>query len=191
MLLSRPKSGRSLATGLAGLALAATVAGCGTVHKVQDAAVVNGSRVTTEDLATATSQYNAAFVTPQGGKEATEQQVLPFLINAKVILPWAQRSGAWKPDTGFATALARVSDPAPVTRELLEAVTVANLYQQGQLPQAASASLEADFKAAKVQVAPRYGTFDPASPFALTALAPNWIKPGSSATSTTAATPQQ
>ncbi|MDQ2758283.1 MAG: hypothetical protein M3Y71_17305 [Actinomycetota bacterium] len=191
-LPTRPTAGRSLATGLLAAAVAAGVAGCSTIDKAQSAAVVNGSAVSTVDLATATRQYNATFAAPSNGTPATEQQVLPFLVNAKIIGPWATRTGGWKPDASYAAALARVGDPAPATRDLLQAVTVASLFQQGQLPQAAAAALEADLRSAKVQLAPRYGTFDATAPFVLKTLTPGWIKPGSpNPAATTPAAPQQ
>lgn len=196
MLTTRPSAGRALVTGLVAAAAAAGLTACGTVDKMQSAAVVNGSRVSTEDLATATRQYNAAFPPAGGSPAASEQVVLPYLIDAKIIGPWAARTGGWKPDARFAAGLAAVPGAASSTRDLLEAATVLAAHAQGQLPAEAAAALDADLKAAKVEVSPRYGTFDatfnPAAAPTLTALTPNWLKPGSSNPAATApAAPQQ
>ncbi len=149
-------------------------------------AVVDGRAVTSDQLAKATDQYNA-FARSAGGTEVTQTQILPYLIQSRIIVPWAEQTGGWKPDASYAQVLSRVQDPAPETKDLFEAIVVAGQASQGGLSQSAAQSLQQAVQTADVTVSPRYGTFERSLAPALAPITPNWLKPGATPTDQTTA----
>ena len=162
----------------AGLVL---LGGCGTAQRMNAVAVVDGRAVTADELATATDQYNA-FARAAGGTEATQTQILPYLVQSRIIVPWAQSTGEWKPDANYAQVISRVPSPAPETKDLFEAIVVSGQAVQGGLSQSAAQSLEKAVQKADVTVNPRYGSYVPGLAPSVAPLSPNWIKPGSTST---------
>lgn len=163
------------AVAAAGLVL---LGGCGTVQKMNAVAVVDGQAVTADQLATATDQYNA-FATAAGQQTVEQTRILPYLVQARIIVPWAESTGGWKPDASYAQVLSRVPSPAPETKDLFEAIVVTTLVQQGGLSQSAQQSLQQAVQKADVTVNPRYGSYVPGLAPAVAPLSPNWIKAGS------------
>ncbi|GAA1882277.1 hypothetical protein [Lapillicoccus jejuensis] len=162
----------------AGLVL---LGGCSTVQKMNAVAVVDGQAVTADELTTATDQYNA-FARAAGGTEATQTQILPYLVQSRIVVPWARSTGAWKPDASYAQVLSRVPSPAPETKDLFEAIVVSGQAAQGGLSESAAQSLQKAVQDADVTVNPRYGTFVRGLAPTVTPLSPNWITPGSTPT---------
>lgn len=158
------------ATKLLALSLAAplVLSGCGT-QEIRAAAIVDGNAISDKDVQTVAGQINALNTS---GQKIASKDVLFFLILAPFIRDEARRTGKTVSAADARKAIAKVSDPAPATIELVQ------MQLEGQkLDQASGASIVKALGKAKITVNPRYGTFD-AKTVALVPNVPNWIKAG-------------
>lgn len=187
MLPTRPSAGRALLTGLLAVFVAAGVAGCSTLEKVKTAAIVDGDRITTDEVVTTTQQFNA-YLTPlfTKGQKVPEQTIVAQLVLAHFVNAWVAEHGGFKGDPQYAAALASVPDASPGTKTFLQS----NSSLQ-TIPQEGQTQIVASVHKAKIEVNPRYGSLDPTAAFALKMQTPNWIKPGSPDPAATATAPPQ
>ena len=167
------------------IGLALGVGGCSTLAKAQSAAIVKGSPIYTADLATTTDQFNAYQVKAaqvQAGGQVTpisQREMLGFLVRARFLVPYIQRTGAWKPDVGYAQVLALIPGATTTTQDfLLTAYSESNKF----IPAAAEAAITAEMKKADIEVDPRYGSYSVtpnSNGSSFSAAVPDWIKPQS------------
>lgn len=151
------------------------VSGCATADT---AAIVNGDRITEQELQEATSQITTAFP----DSSLTAANALSSLVMASFINQVAEEAGKGLSDSAAKAAVADIEDPAPATLELVKS----SLSSQQLTSQEQGKVVELASKA-KVTLNPRYGTFD-SKQVRFDVSAPNWIKPEPAADP--AATPQ-
>jgi hypothetical protein len=139
------------------------VSGCATADT---AAVVNGQRITEEEVQEATTQISEAY--PDSKLDAAN--ALSSLVMASFINQVADESGKGLSDSAAKAAITEIEDPAPATLELVKSSLASQgltSVEQGKVVELA--------KQAKVTMNPRYGTFD-AGQVRFAASQPNWIK---------------
>jgi hypothetical protein len=139
------------------------VSGCATA---QTAAVVNGHRITEQDLQEATSQINATYP----DSNLTTANALSSLVMASFINEVADQAGKGLSDSAAKAAVTEISEPTATTLELVKSSVAAQQLtseEQGQVVALASK--------ATVTINPRYGTFD-AAKVHFDVSKPNWIK---------------
>ncbi|MEO3936277.1 hypothetical protein V3N99_05890 [Dermatophilaceae bacterium Soc4.6] len=189
MAHSRSTSVRALVIGLLAVVCATGVASCSTVDKVSAAAIVDGDRITSDQLATTTEQFNSHLTAAlTKGQQVPESAILNQLVLGKALDGYLAMHGGFKQSLAYAQLLALVPSPTARTQDLVRSVVALG---DGSIPQADQAQLFTLAKKMKVELNPRYGTFDP-SRVALVSSTPNWIKPGSPDPAATApAAPQQ
>ena len=149
--------------------LGATVAlsACG-VRQAGAAAIVNGTTISEQDVQSATLQLN---------KVSPGQPVLPNLVLRDMILePYvlAEAGKSAPNDATVRTAIAKVVNPLPVTMQVVRT----DLAIQ-TLSTASKTSIVNKLSKIKIDVNPRYGTFD-ASRASMGATPSNWIKASTS-----------
>ncbi len=145
------KALRTLRGLLAATAVVGTlsVAGCATADT---AAVVNGNRITEKQAQTAAAQINKAF---QLTDPLTTTNAVSSLITAPFINEVAAKAGKAETDSSARAAMPNLDDPTPQTLELVKAnFALQNLTDQEK------ADIVADLQKAKIEVNPRYGTFN-------------------------------
>jgi creatinine amidohydrolase/Fe(II)-dependent formamide hydrolase-like protein len=141
------------------------VSGCATA---QTAAVVNGHRITEQDLQEATSQINATYP----DSTLTTANALSSLVMASFINQVADEAGKGLSDSAAKAAVAEITEPTATTLELVKSSVAAQQLtsaEQGKVVELASK--------ATVTINPRYGTFD-AAKVRFDVSKPNWIKAG-------------
>lgn len=139
------------------------VSGCATADT---AAIVNGHRITEQDLQQATSQIKAAY--PSSTLDTAN--ALSSLVMASFINQVADESGKGLSDSAARAAVVEIQDPGPATLELVKSSLSSQqltTVEQGKVVELATR--------AKVTLNPRYGTFD-AKKVSFAASQPNWIK---------------
>jgi creatinine amidohydrolase/Fe(II)-dependent formamide hydrolase-like protein len=139
------------------------VSGCATA---QTAAVVNGHRITEQDLQEATSQINATYP----DSTLTTANALSSLVMASFINQVADEAGKGMSDSAARAAVSQIAEPTATTLELVKSSVAAQQLtsvEQGKVVELAT-------KAA-VTINPRYGTFD-AAKVRFDVSKPNWIK---------------
>ena len=139
------------------------VSGCATA---QTAAVVNGHRITEQELQEATSQINATY------KESTltTASALSSLVMASFINDVADEAGKGLSDSAAKAAVPEIGQPTPTTLELVRSSVAAQ-----QLTSEEQGKVVALAAKAAVTINPRYGTFD-AKNVRFDVSKPNWIK---------------
>ncbi len=158
-----------IARGAVGL-LAALVllAGCSVTRLPGAAAIVDGTVISTQDVATATEQINS--VIPDTGQQFTQTQTVYWLVIAPFVNEVAAATGRWTPDAAYNSVLASIPDPSDDTVAVLKARSAANVFTQEDIQQ-----VLARMDAADIQIDPRYGTIDPKTG-GWSKPDPNWIK---------------
>ncbi|MGG5259510.1 hypothetical protein [Phycicoccus avicenniae] len=156
---------RRVAAALA-LGAALVTAGCGTTEAGR-AATVDGRVITQDQVATAQAEINKAFPNANLSSSA----VLARLINAPYQLDFVAQQGSPQSESVARANFPAGTDPSPEAVEVLRGeLAIAYLQQAGvSIPMAV-------FEKLKVEVNPRYGTYDP-STASLTPTTPSWIKP--------------
>ena len=174
---TRRRAARTAVTLAVGAAL---LTGCGQTPGT--AAVVDGRAISESTLQEAVDELGT--LVPQG---ITAQQVLINLIAAPYLLDAAVEAGAGVSEAEAVQLAEQLATQAgvPALPELGEgsmAVLRATLAQQklAQDPGAAEifAAFEEDLAGADVELSPRYGTFDIASPVGIVAPERPWIDAG-------------
>ena len=173
-----PLRGIIAATVLAGTL---TLTGCGSDHwtgTAGTAAVVDGSKISTDDAMVAAEQINEQF---KPDTPLTASTALNYLVVAPAYIAVADANGIPTSASAARTQLTDVSDPADSTVTLLQVNTIAqtlNQWGQAQATQAKATEVQKEIVSAigkqDISVSPRFGTFD-ASQFTIKAAAPNWI----------------
>ena len=155
------------------LAVTLAVTGCTTFQKASTAAFVNGTAISDSTVAQVTSQFNDNLATSDQQK-VTESQVLGVLILSPFVLGQVKKSGSWTPDARYNTALQKIPDASPATKDFLATSVV--LQQGGPLTENDVTAILDQLQKADVVLDPRFGTWDPNTGGFL---APdnNWIKP--------------
>jgi len=139
------------------------VSGCATSDT---AAVVNGQRISEQDLQEATSQITKAY--PDSSLNTAN--ALYSLVMAGFINQIADDNGKGLSDSAARAAVPEVVDPSPATLELVKSSLASQqltTIEQGKVVELA--------RKADVTMNPRYGTFD-AKKVRFDASQPNWIK---------------
>lgn len=139
------------------------VSGCATAGT---AAVVNGHRITEQEVQEATSQITKAY--PDSSLNAAN--ALSSLVMAGFINQIADENGKGLSDSAAAAAITEIVDPSHATLELVKSSIASQqltTIEQGKVVELA--------RKAKVTMNPRYGTFD-AAKVRFDTSQPNWIK---------------
>lgn len=152
------------------------VSGCATAGT---AAVVNGHRISEQEVQEATTQITKAYP----GAKLDTASALSSLVMATFINQVADESGKGLSDSAAKAAVAAIADPVPATLELVKS----SLSSQ-QLTSVEQGRVVALASKAKVTLNPRYGTFD-AKKVRFDVSQPNWIKTESNQPSAPATTP--
>ena len=169
---------RRLARNAVGLLAALMLAaGCGSTRRPGTAAIVDGTTIRTQEVATTTDQINSTI--PDPSQQFTETQTVYWLVIAPFVNAKATSSGRWTPDDAYNSLLAGIHDPTDATIAVVKARSAANVLTQEDVQQ-----VLAQIDAADIQIDPRYGTIDTKTG-AWSKPDPNWIKP----TATQSATP--
>ncbi|HPB72378.1 MAG TPA: hypothetical protein PLX71_05320 [Phycicoccus sp.] len=142
---------------------ALVLSGCGSADV---AARVDGQVITESDVAAVVKDLNAAY--PGQQQPVTSAAALHALIQAPTLIAYAEAHGF--PQTASAArAQIPIPDPSDATVQALRWVAVSK-----QLSQQDNIALAATFSQLKVDVNPKYGTYDPATA-GLTWVSPNWL----------------
>ncbi len=161
---------RRMARGAVWLLAALLLAtGCTAARLPGAAAIVDGTAITSKDVATATEQINS--VIPDTSQKFTETQTVYWLVIAPFVNETAAATGRWTPDTAYNTVRAAIPDPTDATTAVLKAKSAADVLTQEDVQQ-----VLAKMAAADIQIDPRYGTIDPKTG-GWSKPDPNWIKP--------------
>jgi hypothetical protein len=170
----RVRRGAVLVAALVATALALTA--CSTYDKVRTAAFVNGTAISDATVAQVTNQFNNNLATSPD-QRIQESQALGVLILAPFVLNQVKASGSWTPDMRYNTALQKIPDATPATKDFLATSII--LQQGGPLTDKDVAAILDQLKKADVVLDPRYGSWDPATGGFLQP-DNNWIKPTAS-----------
>ncbi len=164
---------RGLVTCVAALGIALSAGACGTLDKAHSVAIVNGQQITVSQVAEATKQYNEFVAAKSGKAPLTEVRTVSTLVLAGFIIDYVTGTGKWKPDVAYNNLLSTVPDASPSTIQLLkfDAITGGSTLTQPDVD-----AILAVMAKTKVEVDPRYGTFD-AAQGGLKARSLNWMKP--------------
>jgi hypothetical protein len=147
----------------AAVAAVLAVSGCATADT---AAIVNGQRITEQEVQEATSQITKAY--PDSTLDSAN--ALSSLVMAGFINQVADESGKGLSDSAAKAAVGEIVDPSPATLELVKSSLASqqlSTIEQGKVVELA--------RKAEVTINPRYGTFD-AKQVRFDASQPNWIK---------------
>lgn len=151
------------------------VSGCATADT---AAVVNGHRITEQEVQEATSQITKAY--PDSSLNSAN--ALSSLVMAGFINEVADESGKGLSDSAAKAAITEIEDPTASTLELVKSSLASQqltTVEQGKVVELA--------RRAKVTMNPRYGTFD-AKNVRFDPSKPNWIADSPAAPATEAPT---
>ncbi len=175
----RPHRARARARVLAPVAVALCLglSACGGAQ-AGAAAVVDGRRISTSAVNTATTQLQRWVGTQQ---TLTPRDILQLLVLQPFVVKAGSQAGVVLSAAQAQQAIlssGRLSDPATSTVEALQAGgTLQRLQQAAQTDekaQAALAQVQQQLAKAKVQVNPRFGTFDPTTQTIVNS-APDWL----------------
>lgn len=166
----RDRVRRGIALLVAVLVIPAAAAACSAIDKPGSVAVVDGTTISQADVATAATQINGSGLLQQPLSEASVGQ---WLLLSKFVLPVVGASKSWTPDTSFVNALAKISNPTPATTDVLKTIVA---VQTGLDANDQAAMLTA-MRAAKVQLNPAFGNWDPTSQSLISNDPPTWIAP--------------
>jgi hypothetical protein len=169
---------RIVATTVAGVTAVSLLGACGFETRQQAAAVVNGHVISESEVKETADQLKAAKL------EFPENIVVTALIAAPFLTDAVERSGSWKPDETYASAVAAIPGATETTKEFISAVAIIN--SQKMTPNDVAAYRDGLNKA-KITVNPKYGHVVPSPQgpvyFSLGVSDPNWVKPLTAASS--------
>ncbi len=150
---------------IAAVALGGVLAltGCGTNDT---AAIVDGTRISEADAATAAQQINKQF---KPDTPLTTTDALGLLVIAPTIITAAEAIGHPQSAESARSRMVNVENPSDATVELVRANTALQSFDQSN-----TAGLLTRIRALNVTLNPRFGTFNPAKPGIVAANAP-WI----------------
>lgn len=173
--------------GIAG-ALAAAVLAATACSPAQAgaAALVDGRRITVQQVSDATAGIKAGNPELAQG-EGLERTVLFFLVISPWVLQAAQENGVGVSDSEARQLLTKTASPDPGAVKVLRTFLALQKLQQAQKTQALTAVQQA-VVAAKPELNPRFGAFDPKQ-MAVVDVSPNWIVPETNATATATPAP--
>jgi hypothetical protein len=143
------------------------LSGCGTNNT---AAIVDGTRISVSDAATAAEQFNKQFPPDQSAAPAKTSDVVGYAILIPTILKVGAEHGINVVPDAARSRLTKVADPDDLLIQIVRTNAVAQ-----QLDQAAQTEVQQRFRTLKVTVNPRFGTFD-SKTAALVNTSPAWIK---------------
>ncbi len=171
---------RSVAALAVGAALVA--AGCSGPAGPDRAAVVDGQVISETSMQSGMAEVNRmnpkllqAPLTPTGTVTA--------LVQAPVVLTYLDSKGVRVSDTVAQKAAAQrgIADPSDSTLEIIKLATAISLAQtDGKFTADDQAALVAQLKALKVDVNPRYGSYDP-NTASVQLTTPGWVTPHNAA----------
>jgi hypothetical protein len=139
------------------------VSGCATADT---AAIVNGHRITEQEVQEATAQITKAYP----DSTLNSANALSSLVMAGFINQVADENGKGLSDSAAKAAITEIEEPTAATLELVKSSLSSQqltTVEQGKVVELASK--------AEVSMNPRYGTFD-AKQVRFDASQPNWIK---------------
>ena len=166
-----PTRAARLAAPAAALVVASlALGGCSELQKQSSAAIVDGRVISDADVAQATQEYND-HIAASAQERAPENRVLSLLILAPFVLEQVQSSGSWKPDDAYNTIMAKVPNASPGTVQVVKTMQAGRSFTPADV-----SAIVARLKAAKIELDPRYGTFDPTTG-GTNPTVNNWIKP--------------
>jgi hypothetical protein len=155
---------------------ALVVAGCSGPAGPDRAAVVDGQVISETSMQSGMAQVNAmepkllqAALTPTGTVTA--------LVQAPVVLGYLSSKGVRISDSVATKAAARrgVADPSDTTLEIVKlAMAISQAQNDGKFTPDDQAALVSQLQALKVEVNPRYGTYD-AETASVQLTAPGWV----------------
>lgn len=154
---------RAAAAALA-LALPLVTAGCNT--GINTAAIVNGQRITEQEVGVVVTQVNEAFH-PQ--TPFTADKALTALIWAPEVLAFADENGFPQSESSARAMMPGITDPDPAT---IRVVQTSNAM--GHLGPEHEVELSQRLQGLHVSVNPKFGAFDP-SKAAILPSQPNWL----------------
>ncbi len=150
------------------------------------AAVVDGRRITVQQVSDATSGIKAG--NPQLAQgDGLDRTVLFFLVISPWVLQAAQDNGVGVSDSEARQLLTKTTSPDPGSVTVLRTFLALQKLQQAQKTEALT-QVQKDVTAAKPELNPRFGTFD-LKQMAVVDAPPNWIVPGSAPTATATPAP--
>ncbi len=154
------------------------------------AAVVDGTRITTDDAMVAAQQINEQFKASLQSP-LTTGNALNYLIVAPAYISVAQQNGIPSSAATARTELTTISDPADSTVTLIQVNDIASTlssWGQATATQAKATAVQKQILAAigkqHISVSPQFGTFD-ATSLSISPSKPNWISKTVPATSAT------
>jgi hypothetical protein len=187
MRLRRPSMTRRALALPAAVMVAASLAlgGCDVLQRPGAVAIVNGKAISAQEVAETTRQYNAHLVT-EPTQKLTEARAAGTLVLAEFVVAHVESTGSWKPDARYNSDLVKIPDATQNTRNLLKfvSITSANTLTQQDVD-----AILATMKKAKIEMDPRYGTFD-AEQGGFVDTKNNWIVPPPTPTGPGGAPPQ-
>lgn len=151
--------------------------GCSVIEKAHSAAIVDGRPITDAEVAQATKEYNT-HVAKSPQQRIPEARALTYLMLSSFVLDQVQKSGSWKPDDRYNGIIASIPNASPSTVALIKTAQAASALTQQDIT-----AIVDRLKAARIELDPRYGTFDPTSGGSVPTVE-NWIKPPATATPT-------
>lgn len=164
MKASRALRGSLVAAVVAGVL---AVSGCATADS---AAVVDGERISEQELQEAVAQLNTAAP----GANLDNRTALTLLLRAPFTTPIAAEAGKGLSDSQVVAAL-RTDDLNPAAIDIVRTSDAFNPQNPAVLTQEEQVRVLREMEKADISVNPRYGTFDPRS-FAVGATSVNWIQ---------------
>lgn len=159
---------------IAAVALGGVLAltGCGTNDT---AAIVDGTRISEADAATAAQQINKQFPPDPTNPDSvpmTTTRAVGLLIYAPAIIAVATESGHPQAADGARSQLTNIADPNPATIEMVRANNALTVLHASD--PAGLTKVLARIRALKVSLNPRFGTFD-AAKSQIVPLAEPWV----------------
>ena len=161
---SRALRGSLVAAVVAGVL---AVAGCASA---ESAAIVNGDRITEQELQEAVEQLNTAAP----GANHDNGTALTLLLRAPFTTPVAEKAGKGLSDSQVIAAL-RTDKLNPAAIDIVRTSDAFNPQNPSVLTQEEQLQVLHDMQRADISVNPRYGRFDPKT-FAVGRPTLNWVK---------------
>ncbi|NHA67576.1 hypothetical protein [Phycicoccus flavus] len=164
--------------GVLALALALVTAGCGSLE-TNRAATVDGRVISETEVQSVMSEFNG--MSQPRLDPLTPATTLSLLLQARPALQFFDEHGVVASDSvAEQDAQSRgVADPSPATIEALRFLdSLQQASDSGKFTQADQQELVQKIASQKVEVNPRYGTFDPTN-ISVQATQPDWITPAS------------
>lgn len=169
---------------MAALAVGAALvlAGCGGPAGPDRAAVADGRVITETSLQTAMSEINSMDPALLQGK-LTPTGALTALVQAPVVLTYLDGLGVTVSDSVARQDAQKrgVADPGDSTIEIIRfASTISTAQDNGKLTDADAAALTQKLQTMKIDVNPRYGTFNQKTA-SIELTSPGWVTPSTAA----------